>query len=118
MNNGLVSIPKIYIPHLSRRIIHLVITNKGFFILIPVDKSIKMVIEEEIRKLSDNEPEIQIAYAGTLKLKRENRIYIPSNIRKLVGINTKEVIIVGCGRSMEIWDRNVWEREMRKTDGE
>jgi len=118
INNGLIFLPKIYVTYLNGRIINLITAKRGILILIPGDKSLKGVIEEKIRKLKSIQPEIQFSYLTIVRLKRENRLYIPSNIRKSVGLNTHEVIVVGCGNHIEIWDRNAWEREMRKTDGE
>ncbi|MEW6376455.1 MAG: hypothetical protein AB1502_11795 [Thermodesulfobacteriota bacterium] len=60
------------------------------------------------------EPETHISYLGTTKLRRGGYLFISGGVRKLVSLKTPEVVIVGMGNSMEIWDENSWEMEIKK----
>lgn len=43
----------------------------------------------------------------------EGEISIPENLRKQAGLE-REVIIAGCGRYVEIWDKKRWEIECER----
>lgn len=47
--------------------------------------------------------------ATDVELDKQGRILLPAPLRDSVGI-TKEVVVLGVGNKIEIWDKAVWEK--------
>ncbi len=45
--------------------------------------------------------------AVTAEVDKQGRFLIPTNLREHAGL-TKDVVLVGCGRNVEIWDKERW----------
>ncbi len=57
-----------------------------------------------------------LANAAEIEIDSANRILIPNNLLKEVGI-TKEVTIIGLGNKLEIWDSNQYSKFKENSDG-
>lgn len=114
INNSMVLLPGGFIPALIGKEIHLAEVNNCCLTLIPEDKYNKERIEKEIEELKMIEPETHIFYLGATRLKRGGRLFISQNERKLASLKTSEVVIIGMGNSIEIWDEKSWEMEIKK----
>lgn len=49
-----------------------------------------------------------LAGAATVELDKQGRILLPPSLREFAGL-TKDVVIVGVGNRVEIWDKSRWE---------
>lgn len=49
-----------------------------------------------------------IAGAVSVELDKQGRILLPANLREFAGLE-KDVVLVGVGSRIEIWDREKWE---------
>lgn len=49
-----------------------------------------------------------LAGAVTVELDKQGRILLPLSLREFAGL-TKDVVIVGVGNRVEIWDKSRWE---------
>ncbi len=53
---------------------------------------------------------ILLGNASDVKLKND-RVMIPASLRELVGL-TKQIFLVGDGKSFQIWDKDQWHKQM------
>jgi DNA-binding transcriptional regulator/RsmH inhibitor MraZ len=104
MRNGAVLMPQSFLPFMKEEV-HLVAIEKDSLILIPEDVSAKKQIEEDMREIASSDPKVNVSYFGTTKLREGGRLFIPEDIRDFVGLTGPEVVPVGCGRTVEIWDK-------------
>lgn len=58
-----------------------------------------------------------IAYAEDLEFDKLGRILIPANLRQWAGIE-KDIVCVGQGKRMELWNPQRWSRVEAVADGE
>jgi MraZ protein len=72
-------------------------------------------LEKRISKLPSLKAEVQafqrfyMSGAQTLEFDTQGRILIPPTLRKYAGL-TNEIVLVGMGEKIEIWNETVWER--------
>jgi MraZ protein len=61
-----------------------------------------------------NREEVRIIFSQTIEVEIDNGEFkIPEDLRKQAGLE-KEVVIAGCGRYIELWDRKRWEIECER----
>ena len=71
--------------------------------------------EPKLLGLSDLDPvyrrmqRLMIGHATEVKLDSAGRVLLPAPLRKKVGLG-KQVVLVGQGRKMELWDEQQWEK--------
>jgi len=116
IKDGMVLLPEAFIPATIGKELHVLAVNSCFLTLIPGDKYNKERIQKEIEEFKMIEPETRISYLGTTKLKRGGGLFIPRDMRKLVSLRTPEVVILGMGNSIEIWDEKNWQIEIKKCE--
>ncbi len=63
--------------------------------------------------LSREEMRIIFSRVINIEIDEKGKIRIPDDLIKQVGLE-KEVIIAGCGRYLEIWDKNRWKIECER----
>lgn len=118
MRSGKVLLPKVFLPHLVGREIHIIVavkTGKRYLLLIPEDNDInKKGVEKGIIKAELLEPWIKYYYHGTCRLTKAGAITIPKKAREIAGFSEGDVIIAGLVNSIEIWNKNDWEAELEK----
>lgn len=51
------------------------------------------------------------------QLDRSGRVLVPPQLREYAGLG-ENVVLVGTGRFMEIWDRSAWEQESELLDAQ
>ncbi len=56
-----------------------------------------------------------IQCAVECELNNTQRILIPSNLRKLVGLNKAVSISAGAGQFFEIWDEQLWDEKLQQS---
>jgi len=61
-----------------------------------------------------NREEIRTIFSQVIEIEIDKgEIKIPEDLRKQAGLE-REVIIAGCGRYIELWDRKRWEIECER----
>lgn len=56
-----------------------------------------------------------LANSSELDIDKSCRILIPNNLKQEAGLN-KDVILIGLGNKMELWDKNKYEKFKAETD--
>lgn len=71
-------------------------------------------LEARIAKLPSLKAEVQayqrfyLSGGQVVQVDKNNRILVPSGLRKYAGIN-EELVLVGMGKKVEVWPASVWE---------
>ena len=65
---------------------------------------------EELPSADGMLPWASIFTSKTIKIEKSWEIYIPEEFRKHANIK-KELVVVGCGDYLEIWDAERWQKE-------
>ncbi len=85
------------------------------------DKAQWSKFEEKLNELSITNRESRKALrfflsgAITAEVDKQGRFLIPTNLREHAGL-TKDVVLVGCGRNVEIWDKERWQASNENDD--
>ncbi len=53
------------------------------------------------------------AYSAELELDAAGRVMVPAKLLEKTGLG-KEVVVIGAGNRLEVWDREAWKREERR----
>ncbi len=119
-NKGRVIIPS----RLRNNLKETIYLCKGF------EKCLLILTSEEIDKISLKTENDSLTNEGKRKFSRaffssmvevvfdsQGRILIPSNLKEYAKINT-DVIIVGIGYYIEIWEKEIWEMNISELDKE
>ncbi len=78
-------------------------------------------IEDKIRELpttkSDARAFARNMFSGASSniLDKQGRLMIPQNLREFAGLK-KDVVVIGVGTRVEIWDKAKWERYKKETE--
>ena len=73
-------------------------------------------VEEALRRLSVKQRDVvryMMAGAVDVVLDRQGRIVLPPHLREHAGID-REVVVVGLGSRLEIWNRPTWQTYLKK----
>ena len=120
-SKGRVSIPskfkEILIQQYDER---LVITNYDLC-LVAYPHQEWSVIEEKVKSLpplgkKDSRAFLRFFYSSGIdcEIDRQGRILIPQSLRDYANLQ-KDVVLVGSGKKIEIWNKERWEEEFRKS---
>jgi len=118
-DKGRITIPPRYREILKeRQDQHLIVTNlDGYLIAFP--QSEWEVIEERLSQLSILDKKFRsfqrffVSGATECPFDRQGRILVPPSLREYAQLD-KEVVLAGVVRCFEIWDRKLWDQEMRR----
>ena len=119
-SKGRISIPSKFREILSKKYDdRLVITNYDLcLVAFPSDEW--AVLEEKVKSLSLLKKEaktfLRFFYSSGIDcmLDKQGRLLIPQTLRDYANLE-KDVVLVGEGRKIEIWDKVRWEEEFRKS---
>ncbi len=113
---GRVSIPSRFREILTERYEEkLVVTNDLDKCLVAFPVEEWSLIEEKIRALPSSEPDVKAfmrfvySRATECELDRQGRVLIPPSLREYAELK-RDVIIVGMGHKIEIWDPSLWDK--------
>lgn len=112
---GRVSIPSRFREILTERYEEkLVVTNDLDNCLVAFPFEEWSLIEQKIRDLPSSAPDVKAfmrfiySRATECELDRQGRVLIPPPLREYAQLK-RDVVIVGMGHKMEIWDPSLWE---------
>lgn len=116
---GRVSIPSRFREILAERYEEkLVVTNDLDNCLVAFPFEEWSLIEQKIRDLPSSAPDVKAfmrfiySRATECELDRQGRVLIPPPLREYAQLK-RDVVIVGMGHKMEIWDPSLWEMAVR-----
>lgn len=116
---GRVSIPSRFREILAERYEEkLVVTNDLDKCLVAFPFEEWSLIEQKIRDLPSSAPDVKAfmrfiySRATECELDRQGRVLIPPPLREYAQLK-RDVVIVGMGHKMEIWDPSLWEMAVR-----
>lgn len=113
-DRGRVPIPRPYRSHFENEAGFLVVGNEGCLELYMRSEYERKA--EQMDRFPDSTQDgrrVQRLFYSTARevpLDKQARILIPANIREAVGLQN-EVVVIGRGRVLEIWNKDRWEGE-------
>lgn len=111
IENDRILLPKRFFYWLPSRQVHLLAVSSGYLKLIPAKSDIGEKIENEIKELQNYELNAQVSYLGIKKITKNGHLAIFKKTRGLAGLTTEDVVILGMLDSIEIWDREKWNKK-------
>ena len=94
--------------------VHLLVLQEKALFLFPTTMIDKESIDSEIASLRDQHLEINYLYLGTQRINKDGKIHIPERARKICGLKSKQIMIVGVLNHIVIWDLDRWNEEMER----
>lgn len=96
--------------------------GERFFVTKGLDNCLFVLSQEEWTKLDEKLSALSLSqgratqrffYGGMAEceLDKQGRILIPASLREFAGL-TKDVVVTGMARRVEIWDKAAWEEQM------
>lgn len=114
MYRGKIHIPSDFLALAANSEVHLLVLQEKALFLFPTTMIDRESIDSEIASLRDQHLEVNYLYLGTQRINKDGKIYIPERARKICGLKSKQIMIVGVLNHIVIWDLDRWNEEMER----